>query len=253
MKPSSVNRSSRTGSSGVGKGGSLPSPPRLTPRSRTTRPSGPTKCCPTTRSTAESAAWRATTRDADRTGAADSPCGRLAMRQAPQASRNRAEIRPRALRYRPLSSRMGIGEGRSIGQPAPPHSGTRPAPDQFVPCPGPAPGRGRLTTHNSESDREEDQFPGAGIHSRYHFCISRLWSLRRGGAASCQVHVSSSDSIPIPLQVFEAGSRHALCTHRHTNEGDSCLHTHIAEEHPNRVGSAIRSSGRPMELDPTLK
>jgi hypothetical protein len=43
---------------------------------------------------------------------------------------------------------------------------------------------------------------------------------------------SSSASIPIPLQVFEAGSSRPLCTHRHTNEEHPCLRTHHAEEHP---------------------
>ncbi len=52
--------------------------------------------------------------DADRAAAADSPCGRLVTRQAPQTSRNKAEITPRAAGRRPVSSRMGIGEGRSI-------------------------------------------------------------------------------------------------------------------------------------------
>ena len=39
---------------------------------------------------------------------------KAAIRHAAQASRNRAETRPRAARHRPASSRMGIGEGRSI-------------------------------------------------------------------------------------------------------------------------------------------
>jgi hypothetical protein len=71
-----------------------------------------------------------------------------------------------------------------------------------------------------------------------------------GGTRPARSVLSSSDSTPIPLQIYEAGSGRALSTHRHTNEGDMPSYTYRRRaSNSSRLTHPIESSADGVRSD----